>query len=187
MRCFGGVGSSFNDAGVRMLLARLSTMAQQSERLHEVLRSSQSRAQLGDFEQLVADAIVAAGAAGELQPHALGGLQVASNKSRLPHARKLQLATIAMGLSGSDSSKSVVKLTSKAMAALKDVEQLPDTGAVTKVANTGGGSRASSEGCFNCGGGHFARDPVAKPAGVAHSWRKSRAGEFRASTAALVE
>ncbi len=92
----------------------------------------------------MADAIVAAGAGGELQPHALAGLQVASNKSRLPHARKFQLATIAMGLSGSDSSKSVVKLTSEAMAALKDVEQLPDTGAVTKVASTGGGSRAST-------------------------------------------
>ncbi len=45
-----------------------------------------------------------------------------------------------------------------------------------QAANTGGGRRVSSDGCFDCGEGHVARDcPVAKPAGMAHTWRKARA------------
>ena len=45
--CVNEIGDFVKDARVRMLMARLSKMAQQTERLHEELKSSQSRSVQG--------------------------------------------------------------------------------------------------------------------------------------------
>lgn len=104
----------------------------------EVPSTTKNRSHLGEFEQLLANLIVAA-RGGDLSPYALAGLEVASSKTCLPHARKLQIAIIAMGLSSSDSSKSVKELTGEAAAALENVDQLPDTATGRPSSSSGTG------------------------------------------------
>ncbi len=117
----------------------LEAVSKRTERLHEEeVPSTKNRSHLGEFEQLLANLIVAA-RGGDLSPYALAGLEVASSKTCLPHARKLQIAIIAMGLSSSDSSKSVKELTGEAAAALENVDQLPDTATGRPSSSSGTG------------------------------------------------
>lgn len=122
-----------------MFLGGLEAVSKRTERLHEEeVPSTKNRSHLGEFEQLLANLIVAA-RGGDLSPYALAGLEVASSKTCLPHARKLQIAIIAMGLSSSDSSKSVKELTGEAAAALENVDQLPDTATGRPSSSSGTG------------------------------------------------
>lgn len=125
-------------------MGRLEAVSKRTERRHEeeVPSTTNDRSHLGEFEQLLANLIVAARGGGNLSPYALAGLEVASSKTCLPHARKLQMAIVAMGLSSSDSNKSVKELTGEAAAALEKVDQLPDT-AINRPSSSSGTSRPS--------------------------------------------